>query len=149
MRDKQMPLSVALMGYGGLVPFIGLAVLSNVEPMHGVMYRGALLLYGAVILSFVGAVHWGVALVDPRLTASDRSALYLWSVVPALIGWFSYIFAPITAALLLILGFVFQYWSDLRWVRVVSWPSWYLALRLRLTVVAAVFLLAGVAPLVT
>lgn len=149
MRDKQMPLAVALMGYGGLIPFIGLALLSNAEPLHGVMYRGALLLYGAVILSFVGAVHWGVALVDPQLNGRDRSALYIWSVIPALIGWCSYIFAPIAAALMLILGFVFQYWRDLRWARMVSWPGWYLALRLRLTIVASVFLLVGVLPLVT
>ncbi len=146
MKDHQMPLSAALLGYGGLLPFIGLAVLSNMEPMHGVMYRGALLLYGAVILSFVGAVHWGVALVDPRLNERQRNALYGWSVIPALIGWIAYVFAPIAAALMLVLGFVLQYWRDLKCAGSVSWPSWYLALRLRLTLVACVFLLVGVIP---
>lgn len=147
MTANQMPVVPGLLGYGGLIPFIGLGILSNVEPQHAMMYRGALLLYGAVILSFVGAVHWGIALVDPRLSDRARNAAYLFSVIPALIGWITYIFAPVSAVLVLVLGFILQYWFDLKSAQTIQWPGWYLPLRLRLTVVASVFLMVGVLPL--
>jgi hypothetical protein len=105
------------------------------------------LLYGAVILSFVGAVHWGIAMVDPHLNESERNAEYVWSVIPALIGWVTYIFAPLMSALLLILGFVLQYWVDIRSARKIEWPSWYLPLRVRLTTVAIICLAMGIIPL--
>lgn len=147
MSGQKMPLMPGLLAYGGLIPFIGLAALSLMEPQHGLLYRGALLLYGAVILSFVGAVHWGVAMVDSHLNESERNAEYAWSVIPALIGWVTYIFAPLMSALLLILGFVLQYWVDIRSARKIEWPSWYLPLRVRLTTVAIICLAMGTIPL--
>lgn len=145
MIDERTPLVPALLGYGGLIPFIGLAALSVIEPQHGLMYRGALLLYGAVILSFVGAVHWGIAIVYPNLKESERNAEYCWSVIPALIGWVTYIFTPFAAVLLLLLGFALQYWIDIRSAQRIKWPGWYLMLRKRLTIVASVCLVIGVA----
>lgn len=144
MRQKTMPTAVGLLGYGGLVPFIGLAILSFAEPAHGIMYRGALILYGAVILSFVGAIHWGVAMMAEGLSEQIRQDCYIWSVVPALIGWFTYFFSPIGAALLLSVGFMLQYWRDAVTAKIIYWPDWYLPLRIRLTSVACASLLMGV-----
>ena len=144
MRQSSMPTAVGVLGYGGLIPFIGLAILANIEPSHGILYRGALLLYGAVILSFVGAIHWGVAMMVTDLNDQDRRAAYVWSVIPALMAWMTYILSPITAALALVLGFLLQYWRDVTLARKIAWPVWYLPLRIRLTLVAILSLFVGI-----
>lgn len=144
MSGQKTPVVPRLLGYGGLIPFVGLAALSIVEPHHGVMYRGALLLYGAVILSFVGAIHWGVALINAGMNERERNAEYCWSVVPALMGWITCIFSPLGAMLILVVGFVLQFWIDVRSAQRIQWPSWYLVLRTRLTAVASLCLVIGV-----
>ena len=147
MSYERTPLVAGLLGYGGLIPFAGLAVLSIIEPQHGVMYRGALLFYGAVILSFVGAVHWGVALLCSDLSDRERNEEYGLSVIPALIGWMTYLLMPFAAVLLLLLGFAFQYVVDIRSARRIPWPAWYLTLRKRLTTIASCCLVIGIAPM--
>ena len=88
-------------------------------------------------------------MIDRDLSDQDRRACYLWSVVPALMAWASYILSPIAAALVLVLGFILQYWRDMTLVRKLVWPSWYLPMRIRLTAVASLSLLVGsVVPLV-
>ena len=146
MRQSSMPTSVGLLGYGGLIPFLALALMSNGDTAHGILYRGALLLYGSVILSFVGAIHWGVAMIDTNLTDHDRRAAYVWSVVPAVMAWATYILSPIPAALVLIMGFLLQYWRDSSLAQKIQWPVWYLPMRIRLTVVACLALALGTAP---
>ena len=139
-----LPRTVAWLGYGGLIPFLLLMPASLLDPHHGVVWSDALYAYGAIILSFVGALHWGQAMSLPGLNESQRSALYSWSVVPALIAWPAVLVSPLLAAPLLVLGFVAHYLQDRRLVRHVSLPAWYLPLRLRLSCVAVICLAAGV-----
>ena len=65
-----LPPSVALLGYGGLLPFAALALLLVLGDVHRALWWQALLASGAVILSFVGALHWGFAMVLPGLGAA-------------------------------------------------------------------------------
>jgi hypothetical protein len=81
------PKRVALLGYGGLLPFIGLSIGSVVDHHHALIWVDALHAYGAVILSFVGALHWGFAMLANDLDDAERDARYLWSVIPALLAW--------------------------------------------------------------
>ena len=144
MHPHPLPVTVGLLGYGGLIPFVGLALLSMTEPSHGILYRGALLLYGVVILSFIGAIHWGIAMFADRLDEASRRSCYIWSVVPSLMAWSTYVLSPIAAAMILILGFVLQYWRDLILRQHIALPDWYLPLRIRLTLVACCCLTVGV-----
>lgn len=50
---------------------------------------------------------------------------------------------PSDAAVLLVLGFVLHYVQDRRLARTADLPEWYLPLRLRLTTVACIALIAG------
>jgi len=143
MKTTHFPLSVAWLGYGGLCPFLFFAVLSLVEPSHQIIYRGALFSYGAVILSFVGAIHWGFAMTLPGLSDLQRHRCYLWSVVPALIAWTTIFLGPVTSGLMLILGFLVQYWRDFNVARQAALPTWFLPLRLRLTAVAVISIALG------
>ena len=134
------PTLVAWLAYGGLIPFVALAAASWLDPAHVATWVPGLLAYGAVILSFVGALHWAFAMVHPQLQDVPKHALYLWSVVPALLGWLALMMVPKAGALLLIAGLLAHYRQDLRLARVISLPVWFVPLRLRLTVVACLCL---------
>lgn len=137
------PSSAAWLGYGGLLPFVVLAIAVYLLPQHGALLGRSLLAYGAVILSFVGALHWGFAMTLQGLSARQRPNAYLWSVVPALLAWLALAMeSAALASLLLVSGFGANYWRDACLTRLVEMPHWYLPLRLRLTVVACVCLLA-------
>lgn len=144
MKTNRFPLIVAWLGYGGLIPFLAFAGLSLMEPAHQIIYRGALFSYGTVILSFVGALHWGFAMTLPDFTEEQRRSAYLWSVVPALFAWTTIFFGPVISGLILVLGFLLQYWRDLVLCRQVTLPNWFLPLRLLLTSVACISLAVGV-----
>ena len=139
-----LPRTVAWLGYGGLLPFLALTPASLLDHHHGVVWSDALYAYGAIILSFIGALHWGLAMSLPELTERQRSACFAWSVVPALIAWPAVLFSPPLAAPLLVFGFIAHYLQDRRLARQAKLPGWYLPLRLRLSSVAVVCLIAGV-----
>jgi hypothetical protein len=139
-----LPSTVAWLGYGGLIPFITLAPASLLDQHHGALWSDALVAYGAIILSFIGALHWGFAMSLPGLAERQRAACFTWSIVPALIAWPAVLFSPIVATPLLLIGFIAHYLQDRRLARQATLPGWYLPLRLRLSSVAVVCLVAGV-----
>lgn len=143
----RLPRTVAALGYGGLIPFLVFAAAAGQEDMHADLWRAALFSYGAVVLSFVGALHWGFAMTAPGLDAHQRNQLYLWSVAPALLAWPALLVYVRPAMVLLLAGFAAQYAQDLRLARGPGvprfLPAWYLPLRLRLTVVAGACLAVG------
>lgn len=81
------PSRFTVLGYGGLLPFIGLTALILFWAEYRAFFSIMLVGYGAVILSFVGALHWGFAMTLQGLTAKQRQERLVWSVIPALIGW--------------------------------------------------------------
>lgn len=138
--ENSRPTVVAWLGYGGLLPFVGTALLCWLAPGQRVWWLDMLLTYGAVILSFVGALHWGFAMVHPATAGRPMNGMYAWSVMPSLLGWAALLVAPAAGATLLIAGFLVQYRQDLRLARVLTLPAWYMPLRLQLTVVACLCL---------
>src|ERR1700694_3189399 len=98
---------------GGLVPFVVIAGATWAMPEA---YTPTLLFwltsYAAVVLSFAGAVHWGISLLHPDMSEQDQSVFMTWSVVPALVGWVSLLMPVKTGLLLLIATFIIQYAAD-------------------------------------
>ncbi|MFO1467409.1 MAG: DUF3429 domain-containing protein [Steroidobacteraceae bacterium] len=139
------PYTASLLGYGGLVPFGVLSAISLLGGANGFLAQRALLSYGAVILSFVGAVHWGIAMMLPPSADARRQALWGWSVIPALMGWIALLLPPPTAGMLLVAGFATQYAWDHRVTEDGTLPAWYRPFRLRLTLIACMALLVGTA----
>lgn len=135
--------TAAWLGYGGLIPFVVLAPASLLDPIHGLSWSDALFGYGAVILSFVGALHWAFAMTASGLDEQQRVRSLIWSVVPALIAWPALLLMPAFAAVLLVGGFAVHYLVDRNLTRRANLPAWYLPLRLRLTVVGSLSLVAG------
>lgn len=147
--DHQAPPAATWLGYGGLVPFflpaIGLwqpALAEFQELLFAVQFA-----YAAIILSFLGAVHWGRALAGDPSSAQPTGRL-VWSVTPALFGWVLLIVPIVLPDPRLIsfgfaLTFTVAYIVDLRAVRAGHFPAWYGTLRKRLTTgVLASFILS-------
>ncbi|WP_374669004.1 DUF3429 domain-containing protein [Ramlibacter sp.] len=134
------PIEVTWLGYGGLLPFLGLAVLAAADPPRATDWSRALVAYGAVILSFVGALHWGIAMSASGLAPAVRRRAFAWSVVPALMAWPALLKAGPVATLVLVAGFALHLVQDHRLARSAGLPGWYLPLRWRLTVVASLCL---------
>jgi len=76
----------AWLGYAGLVPFVaGVTALTVARDSANVALVTDLLRhYAAVIASFLGAVHWGVAAAPE---GPLRQARLRWGVTPALLAW--------------------------------------------------------------
>jgi hypothetical protein len=138
-----LPPAANWLGYGGLLPFITLAPASLLDDHHALFFGDALFAYGAVILSFLGALHWGFAMTASGLDAGQRKACIIWSVIPALLAWPALLVAPPFASLFLLVGFGAAYWQDKRLARIAGLPAGYLVLRFRLTLVACLCLAAG------
>jgi len=138
--ENTRPAVVAWLGYGGLLPFVGTALLCLLDPSHRGVWLEMLLTYGAVILSFVGALHWALAMVHPAAAGRSLNGVYAWSVMPSLLGWLALLVAPPLGATLLIAGFLVHYRQDLRLAKLLPLPAWYLPLRLQLTTVACLCL---------
>lgn len=135
------PKHVSLLGYGGLLPFIFLALLIPFSLDYRPLFSIALVNYGAVILSFVGALHWGFAMTVHDMSTEQRSDRFIWSVIPALNAWIATLLPMPLGCLLLVIGLVVHLRQDRKLLRVMSLPGWYLLMRLRLTLVASVCLL--------
>lgn len=116
----QKPFVIAvLLAVAGLVPFLCVGAVVLLDPLETPIAVQVLISYGAVILSFVGAVHWGFALRDTAhplpgemtpVTLGYERQLLLFGVVPALMGWVAllamiHFAAPVLAVFLLLLGF--------------------------------------------
>lgn len=137
------PKLALLLGYAGLVPFVSGALGIWITPEGWrVMVLTALLDYAAVILAFMGAIHWGLAMRAEN--ASEPAQLQLGlSVVPPLLGWLAISSGmPISLALpLCLLAFGGLYAADLRAVNLGLAPQWYPSLRRPLTIVVCLSLL--------
>lgn len=89
---KTLPTVAWVLGYGGLIPFFVLAVLvllgNEFLPQQGITTSQLALwlaAYAAVILSFLGAVHWGVVLgMLDKLNPDETNSLLIYSVTPLL-----------------------------------------------------------------
>lgn len=140
--DEALPLLrwAARLGYAGLLPFVALAVAAWLAPLA---YRApaahALLAYGATIASFLGAIHWGLAMREPL---TPQLGPLVWGVFPSLVAWAA-LLLPLSQGLItlaLLLGICLA--VDWR-----SYPAYglgkWLTMRRHLTLVAAVCLLAG------
>ncbi len=102
----QIPRPPLWLGLAGLIPFLGMLTLTagadGPQRAARLFYLAG---YGAIILSFVGALHWGVAMMLTRDSDSERWKWMTWSTVPALIGWATLPLPPQPAFLVLIAAY--------------------------------------------
>ena len=125
------------LGYAGLAPFVVFSIGTWV-PLPFVSHPvDVLIAYAAVILAFMGAIHWGAAMAGPdRL----RTRYFIASVIPALVAWSALLMPKPVALIVLLAGFVSLYAFDRAAGQRQDFPGWYVPMRLRLTTMVAVCL---------
>ena len=141
-----MPTPAIWLGAAGLLPFLATALLSWLLPPET---RGialfALAAYGMVILSFLGAVHWGLALAAPRGLPPNPAPRLGLGVLPALIAWSALLLPPVPGLSLLAGAILVTAAVETLAARRGLVPLGYLRLRWVLSLGAALCLLAGAA----
>jgi hypothetical protein len=82
---SKLPAVAWIYGAAGLIPFFGCAAadIAGVAPGQA-WWRLALLIYSAIILSFLGGARWGLALAQPPASA----AVITLSMAPSIAGFF-------------------------------------------------------------
>lgn len=144
-NPERIPLAALVLGIAGLIPFIALpaATLSR-DRIDLPVWIGAhltvpsLLLYAAVILSFMGGVQWGATMMKSPAGAYGLWRRYGVSVLPALLAWGALFVGTRMGLALLAVGFVLLLIYDIWTVRRGETPGWYEGLRLGLTSVVVV-----------
>lgn len=135
-----------LAGWLGLTPFIVLSLwLYGIAPGHP--WRSGtillLLVYSAVVLSFLGGVRWGIGLTAEG--AAKRPGELWLALPPALVGWVAVIVpVPLSFAILAVAFAALGAWDALAAHRN-KLPEWYGRLRIVLTVGAVAMLLLAFA----
>ncbi|MGX1308805.1 hypothetical protein AB7M35_003563 [Amorphus suaedae] len=145
---RGVPNLARTLSLAGAIPFIAGAVLlwvGNVGGLSGDFVSGALKGYSAVILSFLGGVHWGLALSAHDARARDRELLF--SIVPAVVGWIAILFASKVALMVLAIAFLLQGLFDIWMALRDHAPNWYARLRMEMTAIVCVILLVAWAAL--
>ena len=129
------------LGVAGLLPFVaGAAGLWLLPPEWAGLAALALLTYAAVIVSFLGGIHWGLAMP----LAQTRRGLLVWGVLPGLLAWAGLLLNSAWGLLLMAASLLLCYVVDCIIYRSLRLGGW-LGLRGLLTFVAVLSCLAGAA----
>jgi Protein of unknown function (DUF3429) len=144
MMNESKRLAAQWLGYAGLIPFAALAALlvfgTFPHKTDRFTIEIALLLYGAIILTFIGALPWAHAMHRAELGIGWM----VWSVLPSLVAWGAMCatllardFATALSAGVLVAGFIAQLIAEFRLRDALpreSFPDWFLRMRIHLTI---------------
>ena len=129
------------LGSAGLAPFVGgallLWLLRGEAQAHVAL---ALSVYAALILSFLGGVHWGLAVRQPV----PATAGLVWGVLPPLLAWPAVLMPAFSGLVIEGVLLLLCYAVDRRLYPAQGAATW-LTLRFRLSAVAALSCFIGAA----
>lgn len=121
------------LGVAGLIPFVLAAALQWFSPPGWRMLAASgLLTYGAVIVSFLGGIHWGLTMRSDAVSA----ARLVWGVAPSLLGWLAVLLDSPWGQIVLAASLIACFLVDRLVYRGLGLAAW-LPLRALLTSVAA------------
>jgi len=129
----RIPVAALVLGLAGLIPFAAGAAslwvrLPLLSPETGLQL---VVVYGAIILSFLGGIRWGTA-IGPY-DAGRQAPEFAASVMGSLAGLSAAFLPAIPALALLIAGFLAQGLWDVMSVDSGRLPGWFGRLRMILT----------------
>jgi hypothetical protein len=137
------PLALRL-GYLGLLPFVVGALLiwllTGYEPEAHAFAALGLSCYAAVIVSFLGGIHWGLAMRSEVLGAKP----YVWGLVASTLAWVAAVMPAYAGLVVHGVVLVLCYLVDRRFYPPLGAAAW-LTLRFRLSAVAALCCFLGAA----
>ena len=127
-----------ILGFLGTIPLILSSFINIFIIADNIIITKIALSYAAIILSFLGAVHWGY-LIHIDLTRRKNYLQWFWGITGSLLGWLSIIFLLfneiIFSTLILILGFTISFIFDYKFFKKIIW---YRKLRIYLSFIALI-----------
>jgi len=135
---KESPQPALVLGISGLIPFASAPVYMINSGFLLPDIVTAQLAYGAVILSFLGGVRWGM-LVNGGDKLPPSWPQYTWAVTPSLLAWTSILLSPETGVTVCALSLALTAALD---IIQPGYPRWFRGLRFLLTSGAVFSLLA-------
>lgn len=100
--------------------------------------------YGSIILTFLGAVYWGIILNDSHKNLiPDKVKTYIicWSIIPSLWSSLILIFNHNITIIVLAICYSIVQFVDEFVIKYFKFPIWYLFLRRSLTIIVILILL--------
>jgi hypothetical protein len=136
-----VPAPAMRLGYAGLLPFVlGAALVWGVRADAHPYVTLALSAYAAVIVSFLGGIHWGLAFRQ----AQPPMAWLVWGVLPSLVAWVAVMMPP-SAGLVVHGAMLLSCYAVDRRLYPLQGAAHWLTLRFRLSSVAALCCFVGAA----
>jgi hypothetical protein len=158
-----VPKPVIVLGLAGGLPYIGASattvylanqagqaasgVVTNIDPGVALTILDQALnvqvTYGAVLLSFLGALHWGMEFAG--YGGHKGYSRLILGVAPALFAWPTLTLAPTSALIAQWVGFTGLWWADLK-VTSLGWaPKWYSQYRFYLSILVGTCIIGSLA----
>lgn len=132
-----------ILGYGGLIPFIGLASIAHYpQELLNSLFNSQpdiqfwLISYAALIYSFIGGIYWSSSLIN-----QNRNGILLLSIVMMLWAWMWVLMPDSIAAWLMALSFLALPLIEFKWLKS-DWSDDFIKMRLQLSVLAGLSLLS-------
>ena len=100
--------------------------------------------YGSIILTFLGAVYWGIILNDIHknlISDKVKTLIICWSIVPSLWSGLILIFDYNITIIILALCYIIVQIIDEFIIKYFKFPMWYLFLRRSLTIIVIIILI--------
>lgn len=145
---RTIPMIAVLLGIAGLLPFVGCSFAAVY--LAGDWATRALLAlqaYAALILGFLGGVHWGIGLEQGAVqSVGAQKARFGLGVVPSLVGWagllVTFMGLPLVGLAVLAAGHIGLVIGEARGAQAGLVPRGYMALRWGLSIVVILCLVS-------
>lgn len=124
--------------YAGLLPFWGCVLVALLPLETGLDLRLILVSYGAVIVSFIAGIHWGI-----YLHQEAPVNLFLHSNIAAVLAWVAVLLPWPFGTPLLVACFIYLLAIDRRLFTCALIDPWFMAMRIRITALVVAALLVS------
>ena len=142
-KNRNSKLIILLSIFGLLPFFFGLIdLLLNKDNLFFVINLPKY--YGSVILTFLGAVYWGIILNDSHknlISEKVKTYIICWSIIPSLWSALILIFNHNITIIILAICYIIVQYVDEFIIKYFKFPIWYLFLRRLLTMIVILILI--------
>ena len=137
LNNKSNIILPQVLGYCGLIPFIFSIICIIFIPSKSIFFINISFSYGAIILTFVGAIYWGIAIKNStkKGKVKDVNLMYIWSIIPSLLSVSFFYFSNDYRYLIIIFGYIICQLVDEYFFFLNKTSIWFIKLRRKLSLI--------------
>ena len=137
LNNKSNIILPQVLGYCGLIPFIFSIICIIFIPSKSIFFINISFSYGAIILTFVGAIYWGIAIKNStkKGKVKDVNLMYIWSIIPSLLSLSFFYFSNDYRYLIIIFGYIICQLVDEYFFFLNKTSIWFIKLRRKLSLI--------------